>query len=164
MLLCVRLRRVQSTRGGRLLTFKVDYFILIAAAFFGALQVVASMNGLKGLRLLPGRLVGVVLGLVIVSGSFAGFFAGANRAVEGHITQVQGAEQFYLFLLGVCAAIAFTAALVSLLRLGGPRGRTAVFGLDALREQTYLQAWIGLFRRGGPSKPAGSPRRSRAKR
>jgi hypothetical protein len=80
----------------------IDYFLLIVVGFFGVLQVVASHSGLYGLRLFSNRTKGYVVGVAIAASAFAWFFATGNRNIEGHITGVQGSEQFGLFLAGVC--------------------------------------------------------------
>jgi hypothetical protein len=124
-----------------------DYFLLIAWGFFGILQIAASYSGLYGLRLFSVRWQGYLFGLVFAAAAFVWFYASGNRTIEGHITGVQGAEQFELILAGVASSVFVTAALVSLLRLKSraPAGKPGI-SLEQLRSQTYLQAALRRWR------------------
>lgn len=127
-----------------------DYLLLIAWGFCGVLQVVACNSGLHGLCLFSDRKKGYLIGSAITAGAFVWFFASGNRNIEGHITGVQGAQQFGLFLAGVTLSIAITACIVSVLNVtSAPKAQGPEYGLEQIRKTTYLQAFLGYFRRGG---------------
>ena len=126
----------------------IAYFILIAWGFFGVLQIAASHSRLYGLQLFPAGWKGYSAGSIITAGAFLWFFASGNRTIEGHISGVQGAEQFELILGGVVAAIAFTAILVSLLRIKSKAVKeTSGFSLEQVRKMTYFEIVMKLIRR-----------------
>jgi hypothetical protein len=120
----------------------IDYFLLIVIGFFGILQIVASRNGLYGLRLFADKRKGYVLGTILFTGAFVWFFGSGNRNIEGHITGVQGVQQFELVLAGTVVSILVTAIIVSIQHLKTkPRNKSQEFGLEQIREITYLQAF-----------------------
>ncbi len=121
----------------------VDYLVLIIWGFFGVLQIIASYSGLYGLRLFSNRWKGYLVGVIIAISAFIGFFATGNRTIEGHITGVQGAEQFGLILAGVSISIFFTAVLVSVLHVREkPKLSQPGYSLEQIRIATYLQAFL----------------------
>ena len=121
----------------------IDYFLLIVVGFFGVLQVVASHSDLYGLRLFSGRIKGYVVGAAITVSAFVWFFASGKRNVEGHITGVQGSEQFGLFLAGISVSIFVTALVVSIRHLKSkPKSLNPGYGLEQIRQATYLQAFL----------------------
>ena len=120
----------------------LDYFLLIVVGFFGILQIVATKNGLYGLRIFADKRKGYVLGTAVFLGAFIWFFGSGNRNIEGHITGVQGLQQFELVLAGTVASILSTAIIVSVLHLKTKsQNKSQEFGLEQIREITYLQAF-----------------------
>jgi hypothetical protein len=128
----------------------VDYFILITWGFFGVLQIVASYSGLHGLRLFPSRRIGYLAGIIIAASAFAWFFETGNRTMEGHLTGIQGAQQFGLILAGVVVSFSVTVLAVSILHI---RSKSRLLqlgdGLEQIRDITYLQMLIRYLRRRG---------------
>jgi hypothetical protein len=126
----------------------VDYFVLVSAGFFGIIQIVAGSNSLRGLRIFSGRKLSYFFGTVVTAAAFFWFFATGSRNIEGHITGVQGAEQFELFLAGTLSSLFFTALLVSLLNLKSrPEDQSRELGMEKIRSITYLQAFLRYFKR-----------------
>jgi hypothetical protein len=124
----------------------IDYFLLIVAGFFGLLQIVAARNGLFGLRLFSDKKKGYVAGAAITIGAFAWFFSSGNRNIEGHITGVQGAQQFVLFLAGTTVSIFLTAIIVSARHLKSKsNNQNQEPGLEQIRNTTYLKAFVRYF-------------------
>ena len=121
--------------------------MLIAAAFFGVLQIVATCNRLRGLSLFSDRKKGYLFGVAIAISSFVWFFGTGNRNIEGHITGVQGTQQFALFLAGVCTGICATAIIASIVHWKSkPSPKSPRYGLELIRETTYLRAFLRLFK------------------
>jgi hypothetical protein len=125
----------------------LDYFLLIVVGFFGILQIVAARNSLYGLRLFSDKKIGYVAGGIITTGAFVWFFLSGNRNIEGHLTGVQGAQQFELFLAGASASMLLSALIVSIRHLkskskNSSRGR----GLEQIRQVTYLQAFVAYLK------------------
>ena len=125
-----------------------DYFVLIAAGFFGILQIVATRNSLRGLSFFSDRKKGYLFGAAIAISSFVWFFGTGSRNIEGHITGVQGAQQFELFLAGVCSSICATAIIASVVHWKSkPSSQSPRYGLELIRETTYLRAFLRYFKR-----------------
>lgn len=126
--------------------FATDYFVLIAAGFFGALQIVAARNKLCGLSFFSDRKKGYLVGAAIAVSSFIWFFGTGSRNIEGHITGVQGSQQFALFLAGVTTSIFVTAVIASLIhRKSRPSPGSPRYGLELIRETTYFRAFMRYF-------------------
>jgi hypothetical protein len=131
-----------------MISMAVAYFILIGWGFFGILQIAASHSQLYGLQLFPSGWKGYLAGTIITAAAFVWFFASGNRTIEGHITGVQGAEQFELILAGVGTGIALTALLVSVLRLKSkPGSKPAGYSLEQVRKMTYFEIILKYFKR-----------------
>jgi len=131
-------------------SFATDYFVLIAAAFFGVLQIVATRNRLLGLSFFSNRKKGYLFGAAVAISSFIWFFGTGNRNIEGHITGVQGSQQFELFLAGVSTSIFATAIIASVVHWKfKPSPQSPRYGLELIRETTYFRAFLRLFKRQG---------------
>lgn len=126
----------------------IDYFLLIVVGFFGILQMVAAWSGLYGLRLFASKKIGYIAGGLITAGAFIWFFASGNRNIEGHITGVQGVQQFELFIAGSVVSIILTAIIVSLQHLKSKIPNSKLeYGLEQIRHMTYLAAFSRYFKR-----------------
>lgn len=118
----------------------LDYFLLIMWGFCGILQIAASYSGLYGLRLFSKPLKGYLAGIIITISAFIWFFTSDNRTIEGHITGVQGTQQFELILAGVAASIFITALCVSILHIRSKsKPANQERGLEQIRNMTFLQ-------------------------
>jgi len=126
-----------------------QYLVFIFIACCGVLQAAAAYSGLKGLMLIPRRLPSFVLGLALVVGAFIWFFSADNRAPPAGWPVLEGAQQVLVFGVAASLAVGSTALVTSLLRRRTdkqPNPRQE--GLEALREQGYLQAVSRRWRRG----------------
>ncbi len=130
-------------------SFRLDYFILVTAAYFGVLQIVAARYRIRALSFFENhRLKAYLFGAAITVGAFLWFFYSADRNVEGKVSRVEGAQQFTYFFLGVSLSVMVSLLLNSLLRLRSkPPTGGARWGLEALRRATYLQALLSAFKR-----------------
>jgi hypothetical protein len=119
----------------------IDYFVLIIWGFGGILQIAAAYSGLYGLRFFSAKWKGYLVGSIMAVSAFVWFFSSGNRFLEGHVTGVQGAEQFELILAGVVMSTVVTAILVSILHVRS-KSNLANSGhtLEQIRNATYLQA------------------------
>ncbi len=129
-------------------SFAVDYAILVAVAFLGILQIVAARNQLKGLSFFSNKRLAYVFGVVVATAAVLWFFWSDNRNVEGKISNVEGAEQFWLFLVAVVSSVAVTLLLASIInRRTPPSTSTPRWGIDPLRTSTYIQLLCRVFKR-----------------
>lgn len=136
---------------------KLEYLLFVFVASCGTLQLVAAISKLKGLLFFHKEITGYILAALTIGGAFGWFFAWDNRLQEKIMrTGLEGAQQFYYFILAAFSAVAFTliissvvnliSALVASLWKGerdsgrAKRSTETRFGLDALREMTYLEA------------------------
>ena len=65
-------------------TFATDYYILVAVAATGALQVAASLGGLNGLLFLKRPVPARTLGIALIVAAFVWFFAVEERNINDY--------------------------------------------------------------------------------
>jgi len=126
-----------------------DYFVLVMVAAFGVIQSVVTRNGLTGLSLFRGRRrLADLFGGVFVALAYGWFFTSGDRNIPG----LEGFQLFYMFLVGVLAALLLTLILTSLVNAAYLGRADAVsadgtepVGLERLRHRTYFQAWTSHF-------------------
>lgn len=142
---------------------ELEYFLFAFIASCGILQLAAALSKLKGLLFLGKVVGGYVLATLTIGGAFGWFFAWGNRLQE-KIIQIglEGAQQFYYFILAAFSALAFTLIASSVVNLvsaslfslgkGKPNSTRAKqpvkaeLGLDNLQEMTYFEAIWHSFR------------------
>ena len=131
--------------------FILDYFILVFIAASGLFQIVGAWKGLSGLLLLRHRCGSLLLGLVLLAGSFTWFYLSEDRNVPDTAGGLNGNQQFAFFFVGLAAALAFTLAIASLVnrRLGATDSDPEP-GLDALKWSNYLRALYHTWRQVRP--------------
>jgi hypothetical protein len=116
----------------------VEYFYLVTIAAIGAIQAAVAYNGLKGISFFRQRIFNYLFALLTIGPSMARLFTWNQRNPVGII---EGAQQFYFFMLALVIAIAFTLIVSSLLRHSSLHGNHPQYdGLEALREVTFFQA------------------------
>ncbi|MBI2918684.1 MAG: hypothetical protein HYY01_11945 [Chloroflexi bacterium] len=126
-----------------------QYLVFIFVSCVGVLQAAAAYSGLKGLLLIPRRLPSFGLAAVLVIGAFVWFFRVDDRAPAAGWPILEGGPQTLLFTAGAGLALGFTALLTSMLRVAADqRSSLKEEGLEALREEGYLQALLRRWRRG----------------
>ena len=135
-------------------TFATDYYILVAVAATGTLQLAASLGRLDGLLFLKQPILARLLGLSLVVGAFVWFFAVEDRNINDYEGGLDAPTQALFFFLGSSSSLVFTLLASSLVNLG-MRGGTdePVEGLEALRRRNYADAlarsighWLGKWR------------------
>ncbi len=122
-------------------TFATDYYILVAVAATGALQIAASLGGLRGLLILKQPVPARLLGLFLIVGAFVWFFAVEDRNINDYEGGLDAPAQALFFFLGASSALVFTLLASSLVNLGMRAGESdPAEGLDALKRDNYLSA------------------------
>ncbi|MBM3934581.1 MAG: hypothetical protein FJ319_09815 [SAR202 cluster bacterium] len=122
-------------------SFSTDYYLMVAVAAFGVIQIAASIGGLRGLLLFKSPAVTRVLGAALILAALYWFFSSAPRNINDYEGGLDGNRQAVYFLLGAITATALTV-LVSSARNSrlGKGVAIAQEGLDALRHANYLRA------------------------
>lgn len=133
--------------GRDMISFVVDYFLLVFISACGVLQMVAAYKGLQGLLFLRNRYSAFGLGLAATTLSFVWFFVSEPRNSPDTAEGLTGNEQFGFFCLAAGCATVFTLLLSSLRNrdLGNGSDRFQP-GLDALRETNYLRALLSTLK------------------
>lgn len=147
---------------------QIEYFLFVFVASCGVLQLIAAISNLKGLLFFQKVIVGYVLATLAIGGAFVWFFGWDDRLQKDIMhTGLEGAQQFYFFILGAFSAVVFTLIASSVVNLVSAsvlslwkgkqdpawtrQERKTISGLDALREMTYLEAiWRSLRKRNTP--------------
>ena len=138
-----------------MLTFAIDYFLLVFIATTGVVQIGASLGRFKGLLIFKPRPAAWALGLALVVGAFVMFFGTSARNLNDYAGGLDAPSQGLFFFLGASAAIGVTFALSSMVNMRMKGGRPSPeAGLDALREANYVAAlrlslsyWLGRYDR-----------------
>ena len=95
-----------------------EYCVFVLVAVVGLLQLVAAVNGLKGMLFIRNRPVTVLLSLAAVVFAFWWFFYRDDRInTVMRRTGLEGAQQFTVFCWTTFAALVATLVVASLLRL-----------------------------------------------
>ena len=105
-------------------TFATDYYILVAVAATGTLQVAASLGGLNGLLFLKPPVPARTLGIALIVAAFVWFFAAEDRNINDYEGGLDAPTQALFFFLGASTAVAFTLLATSLVNLGMRAGET----------------------------------------
>ena len=117
-----------------------EYLLFIAAASTGAIQVGASLGGLRGILLLRSPIASSILGLVLVAAAFVVFYAVGDRNVNDHEGGMDANGQAIYFSLGSLVGLAITLAVSSIVNAGMRRGASPTAGLAALTGASYARA------------------------
>jgi len=95
-----------------------QYCIFVFIAVMGMLQLIATINQLKGMLFIRNRPITLVLSIAAIVFSFWWFFYRDNRLdTVMRRTGLEGAQQFTVFCWTTFAALVFTLVLSSLLRM-----------------------------------------------
>ena len=118
-----------------------DYVILVFLASIGVIQLAVAHAGLTKLLFLKRLPYAYALGLTLVGTGFTWFFKDGPRHVPDTAGGLDGNDQAARFALSALVAVFFTVLASSALnRRTGASPPPAPHGLEALRNQTYLQA------------------------
>ncbi len=121
-------------------TFEYALFVFIGA--LGALQLVFAGNGMRGALFISRSLpASVLLGGLLVLGTFVWFFASAPRNLPDTGLGLDGNDQTRWFTVAGATALALTLLVTSALNDRWARTyRGGRRGLDALEQTTFLRA------------------------
>ena len=97
-----------------MVSFAVDYFIMVFVASFGVMQAAASIGGLRGLLLFKNPIIVRPLGVATAIAAIVWFFAVAERNINDYEGGLDSNQQGLLFFLAVAASGVLTCALSSL--------------------------------------------------
>ena len=119
-----------------------DYLILIFFACCGALQIAATCSGLDKMMYFESRKLSRVFGIAVLLSSFLWFFGTSDRNLPDTDGGIPGTAQFFLFMIGACLAIAFTAIVTS---FNNRSDQTVniddMVGLSRLKSITFFRAY-----------------------
>ena len=124
-----------------MLTFAADYFIMVAVACVGTIQVAAAFAGLRGLLFVQRLSLAKLLGVLLIAAGPVLFFGTEERNLNDYEGGLDANQQAIFFLLGVLAGLGVTVLVSSMLnrrmkgREGAPSG-----GLDSLRDSNFAVA------------------------
>lgn len=130
----------------------IQYFLLVFCVACGLLQAVCASRKIRGLQLFQSQRLSYGFAAVFSIAPFVVFYAAADRNL---LPVIEGAQQSGLYVAGISAATAATAAVTSLVnarkfnRAASQPGE----GLCCLRDMTwwrYLRA--SMSRRHGGSE------------
>ena len=131
-------------------TFAADYFILVFVAGVGAIQVAASVGGLRGLLVFKTPLVARAVGLLVAVAAFVWFFTTTEWNINDYEGGLDSNDQALLFFMAIMAAGAFTLGLSSVVNFRmRDDGADPAAGFDALRRACYVRALGRSLRRRG---------------
>ena len=119
----------------------LDYLVLVFLSGCGVLQIAAAHSRLYGLLFLRRPHHAMLLGLSLLLLGFLWFFIPGPRHIPDIEGGLAGSQHAGLFVAGASMALAVTLLLSSLLNRRRMPGMTKLeWGLDALRQATYLNA------------------------
>ena len=129
-------------------TFAADYFILVFVAGVGAIQVAASVGGLRGLLVFKTPLVARAVGLLVAVAAFVWFFTTTEWNINDYEGGLDSNDQALLFFMAIMAAGIFTLGLSSVVNFRmRDDGADPAAGFDALRGACYVRALGRSLRR-----------------
>ena len=142
-----------------MLSFALDYFIMVFVASLGIMQTAASIGGLRGLLLFKHPMIARPLGIAVAIAAIVWFFAVAERNINDYEGGLDSNQQGLLFFLAVAASGILTCALTSLCNRRmtdrhscesrNPESKqpcAPIAGLGALKNATWLQALSRNYR------------------
>ena len=122
-------------------TFATDYYLSVFVSAMGALQLAASLGGLKGLLLLKSPIASRALALVLIVAGFVLFFSTGYRNINDYEGGLDAPTQGLFFFLGASTAVLVTLVVSSLVnyRMRGDDSEPSA-GVEALRDTNYALA------------------------
>ena len=122
-------------------TFATDYYIAVFISALGALQLAASLGGLKGLLIFKSRIVSRTLAFVLIVAGFALFFSTGARNINDYEGGLDAPTQGLFFFFGASTAVLVTLVISSLVnyRMRGDESEPSA-GVEALRDTNYALA------------------------
>lgn len=128
-------------------TFEYALFVFISA--LGTLQIVFACNSMRGALFLPQSLTqSILLGIFLVLGVVIWFFASAPRNIPDTGLGLDGNDQARWFAVACGSALTLTLLLTSIFNNRWGKGYMGGgYGLDALRETTFIRALLQTVKR-----------------
>ena len=115
-----------------------DYVIFCFLASLGVLQIAASYSQLRGLLFFQSAFRSISLGLTLIVVGFVWFFGPGPRLVPDTAGGLDGNWQALFFSLSAGAAVIMMLVLSSIINHRRLAAHPSNWGLEALRETTYL--------------------------
>jgi hypothetical protein len=121
-----------------MLSLAIKYYLLVTILAFSTIQAASTYAGFSGLTLFKRPLHNYLLAVILSIPCLAGFLTWNWYNPTGII---EGAQQFYFFMLGLITAIGSTLVISSVVNhsrfeVNNIGNRT---GFEALKEQTFFQ-------------------------
>ena len=122
-----------------MLELAFEYYGLVVLLSTSTIQLASSYRSLKGVTFIPNPKLNCALALVIMLPCLAALATWNWRNPVGII---EGAQQFYLFMLGIISAVGLTIIISSLVNHSRFKNTVAplVPGFESLNQKTYFQA------------------------
>ena len=133
-----------------MLSFAIDYYLMVVIAACGVLQIAASAGKLNALLLFKSPLKARALGVALVVTGPVLFFATAERNINDYEGGLDGNFQGLFFLLGTLTALALTAVVTSFINRNMSAPIQIEDGIDSLNRTAYVRALadnIGFLRK-----------------
>ena len=122
-------------------TFATDYYIGVFISAMGALQLAASLGGLKSLLIFKPPIISRTLAIALVVAGFVLFFSTGSRNINDYEGGLDAPTQGLFFFLGASSAVLVTLAVSSLVnyRMRGDEPDPSA-GVETLRDTSYALA------------------------
>lgn len=116
-----------------------EYYGLVLLLSMAAIQAAASYSGLRGIVFFRNNTLSYIVSALVSLPCFIALLTWNWRNPTGII---EGAQQFYIFMLSMVSAIGFTIVLSSLINHRRFRDNQQPLsgGFESLRERTFFQA------------------------
>ncbi|GEM_PF-1732193 len=123
----------------------LEYYGLAVLASIATIQAAASYNNINGITFFKNRSFNYLFSAIIIITCLGALLTWNWRNPIG---MVEGAQQFYIFMLGLISAIAATAIISSIINHSrfNTNQEPLEAGLEGLRERTFYQAITLLLR------------------
>lgn len=134
-------------------SFALTYLLLTFGACLGVYQIAASSGRFKGLCFFRNSTFTYLSGGLFLGGTFGWFFTTTNLKMPH--PEVEGGQQFGLFLLGALLAIIVTFLISSLINFRRINPNDAIVtgkGLEDLKGKTVIQAFTYRWKNRGGNK------------
>lgn len=134
-------------------SFALTYLLLTFGACLGVYQIAAAAGGFKGLCFFRNSTLTYLSGALFLGGTFGWFFTTTNLKMPH--PEVEGAQQFGLFLLGALLALIVTFLISSLVNRRRVKPNESIVigkGLEDLKGKTVVQAFTLRWKKWGGEK------------
>ncbi len=123
------------------MTLGFEYLILAFSSCCGVLQIASARSGLSKMMYFTSARLSAIFGLVIIVTSFLWFFGISDRNLPDTDGGIPGTTQFFLFMIGACLSITFTAIVTSFNGSDETADIDDIIGLPRLRSITFYRSY-----------------------